>query len=535
VLYLFSSPPCFFSFFLSKKLKTMGKPKKNANSPQKAVDSSSPPASPSLSSLPKVEKQQVKKAKATKVDKFSADDTHMDASTSTGHFHELFVNIICIAVSVFMVFLCPRHEHDVQKQPNISFFSLYFGGLLDHIDHITQMLLAAGFSLFLDIFVVAFHVLYPPHPKFVLVLKRKISIYLHLTAGITEIVSGVLAFTLSDSDAQRMCATIMSVTSLTHSLTALYQTGVVFGAKGVMVPGYIYAITFHAANAYRLYHNPTSLVYLLHTFLLLHIYVWCRFFIFFFRACNMFEGYHYTISITLSGMLLFPFAVGPIGNFGMLVVVITFCVLESAFSSKTGRALNDKLFKEHERYALITQQQLNLWRNELKASDDEDEDRKAAKAVYDKLHTGTEQGMRVGEIQQMLKSLAIPSLTVKQVLELADVSGDGSLSFNEFYRYIWNIGSVQSRIQKASEKQRGAIVVTDKDKAKLVFEMLDLDNSGYVGLAELDMLLTQWGMPYTESTAFVHKYAGNDKKVSFNEFYTNLRPIWDFAATYVYN
>jgi hypothetical protein len=44
----------------------------------------------------------------------------------------------------------------------------------------------------------------------------------------------------------------------------------------------------------------------------------------------MFKGYEYTVSITLSGALIFPFAMGPIGNFGMLFVVIVYPELSSS-------------------------------------------------------------------------------------------------------------------------------------------------------------------------------------------------------------
>jgi len=502
------------------------KAKKNVNSP----DSLTPQSAP-LREQPAIDPPE--KAKQGNPNGPS-DDHHLplDYHQATGLSHENFVNLACLVLSIWVVHACPLPEKDVQKRPGVSFLSLYFNGDLDQIANITQMLIAAAFSVFLDFFVVSFHVLYPPHPKFVLVTKRKVSIYLHLVSGITEIVTGVLAFVIADTDTQRMFTQIMSTASITHALTAYYQTGVVFGAKGIMVPGYIYAITLHVTNAYRLYQDPSSVVYLLFTFLLLHIYVWCRFFIYVFRVCKVFEGYHYTVAITLSGLLLFPFAVGPIGNFGMLFVVIAYCVLEAAFSRKTGRHLSEKLFREHERYALVSPKQLLDWREDMmKASDDDfNFDKKAAKSVYDSFHAEGRE-MTASDIYKMLQRLQIPSVSVKGILAIADRNESGTLSFSEFYRYVWSLGTVHDRILKLKNDHRLPIEMTHKDKARLVFDMIDLDDSGYIGLSELELLLSQWGMPYLETSDCIQQFARKEgHKLDFEEFYLHMRPVWDFAA-----
>lgn len=250
----------------------------------------------------------------------------------------------------------------------------------------------------------------------------------------------------------------------------------------------------------------------------------------------MFEGFHYTISITLSGLLLFPYAVGPVGNFGMLLVVVAFCLLEGVFSLKTGERLDDKLFREHERYALITQKQVNEWQTSLSSSANaaEEHDKQTARSVFDKLLEPNETAVRASDIYKLVQQLALPSMTTQKIMSLADANQDGSISFDEFYRYIWTIGSVHTRIQKSADNKRGPVALSARDKARVVFEMLDIDDSGYISLAELELLLTQWGIPYNESKLCLDKYAGTDHKVDFDEFHAKLKPVWDFAATFVY-
>eukprot|EP00026_Physarum_polycephalum_P006891 Phypoly_transcript_06944.p1 GENE.Phypoly_transcript_06944~~Phypoly_transcript_06944.p1 ORF type:complete len:161 (+),score=22.50 Phypoly_transcript_06944:801-1283(+) len=159
-------------------------------------------------------------------------------------------------------------------------------------------------------------------------------------------------------------------------------------------------------------------------------------------------------------------------------------------------------------------------------------DRQAAKILFDKLHDPSSQTVRASEIYSILKQLGIPNITVKKVLQVCDDNKDGEISFDEFYRHVWNVGQVQSRLHKV---QHRAVDLTPEDKAKLIFEMLDIDDSGSITLTELEMLLTQWGMPHNEALSYISGYGGANNKIEFQEFYQDMRPVWDFAATFVFN
>jgi Ca2+-binding EF-hand superfamily protein len=56
---------------------------------------------------------------------------------------------------------------------------------------------------------------------------------------------------------------------------------------------------------------------------------------------------------------------------------------------------------------------------------------------------------------------------------------------------------------------------------------LDNDSSGYIEISELQKLLIQWGLPDNEVDAYLAD--DDDKRYSFEEFYQNMKPIWDFA------
>jgi Ca2+-binding EF-hand superfamily protein len=71
---------------------------------------------------------------------------------------------------------------------------------------------------------------------------------------------------------------------------------------------------------------------------------------------------------------------------------------------------------------------------------------------------------------------------------------------------------------------------TDEDKARLVFNELDFDQSGYIERIELEMLLLEYGLPRLEAKAYLDKYDTNgDKKISFEEFFQHFAPLWRFA------
>ncbi|CAF4619714.1 unnamed protein product, partial [Rotaria magnacalcarata] len=66
-----------------------------------------------------------------------------------------------------------------------------------------------------------------------------------------------------------------------------------------------------------------------------------------------------------------------------------------------------------------------------------------------------------------------------------------------------------------------------KAKAQFVFDILDTDMSGYIDAIELQRLLIQWDLPENEVDAYLA--SDEDKRFSLEEFYQNLKSVWDFA------
>ncbi|CAF3260471.1 unnamed protein product [Rotaria sp. Silwood2] len=86
---------------------------------------------------------------------------------------------------------------------------------------------------------------------------------------------------------------------------------------------------------------------------------------------------------------------------------------------------------------------------------------------------------------------------------------------------VWRLGEKATSYVQESKKRE------DKAKARFVFNDLDTDSSGYIDAIELQKLLIQWGLPEDEVDAYLAE--DDDKRFSFEEFYQNLKPIWNFA------
>lgn len=68
---------------------------------------------------------------------------------------------------------------------------------------------------------------------------------------------------------------------------------------------------------------------------------------------------------------------------------------------------------------------------------------------------------------------------------------------------------------------------TDLARARFVFDQLDKNQNNYLDTAALQALLMQWGLPPHELTIYLRPYP--QKRIGFEEFVTDMRPLWQFA------
>ncbi|CAF1028313.1 unnamed protein product [Rotaria sordida] len=368
-------------------------------------------------------------------------------------------------------------------------------------------------------FVLYYHFTHAPHPKFVILLRRRFVIYIHIISGVLEFTSCWAAFLTGN----KYIATIAALTAIFgHVPSAYYQTSIGFGAKALMVAGYLFAISLHLFSALHLFMEPTSVYWLLNMFLVHNIYVWCRVFYFFFGFTGLFKDTIYTNTVLTSGLILFPAVLGVSANMLFLGYVATSILLYFAIVQPNEEE-RVRYVNECTRDLLVNRTVHNAWIKQQErlaklARNDELSDQQRAKQIFDQLDENKNGSLDNEEITRLLQEWQTATSFINRFSRL---SKKQDMSFELFYRNIWRLGETSiGHIQDGIKRQGMA-------RARFIFDCLDTNKSGYIDNLELQKLLIQWGLPENEVEDYL---AGDDdKKFSFEEFYEKLKPIWDFA------
>ncbi|CAF1226486.1 unnamed protein product [Adineta steineri] len=383
----------------------------------------------------------------------------------------------------------------------------------------TEKCILCAISSFFNLFVLYYHYTHAPHPKFVILKQRRISIYVHIFSGVIEFVTCWIAFWTGSAFIGRI-ASLAAI--LGHVPSAYYQTSIVFGAKALMVAGYLFAISLHLFSALHLFVEPSSVYWLLNMFLIHNIYVWCRVFYFFFGFAGLFKDTLYTASIWSSGLILFPAVLGISANMLFMGYVASSVILY--LSIVRPNSIDRELFVgERTRDLLVNKALFDHWIKEkgrLATSSNEHHltDKQKAKEVFDLLDADKSGYIDGEEVNHLLSEWKVAEAFMKR---FSRFSQKGQVTYDEFYRHIWRLGETSMNIKKEGE------IKENKAKARFIFDCLDSDSSGYIESFELQKLLIQWGLPENEVDDYLA--TDEDKMYSFDEFYHNMKPIWDFA------
>jgi Ca2+-binding EF-hand superfamily protein len=152
------------------------------------------------------------------------------------------------------------------------------------------------------------------------------------------------------------------------------------------------------------------------------------------------------------------------------------------------------------------------------AHDEQLTDQQQAKQVFDQFDKNKNGTIDGEEIIQLLNGWEATENFMKR---FSRWSKEKEMSFEFFYKNIWHLGQTAiGHIQEGHER-------SGKAKARFIFDHLDTDSSGYIDAIELQKLLIQWGLPDNEVDAYLA--SDDDKRFIFDEFYQNMKPIWDFA------
>lgn len=366
-----------------------------------------------------------------------------------------------------------------------------------------------------NIIVIGYHYTVPPHPKFLMVPWRRAILRVHITSGTVELFAGLAALVM---DSPEVAARVMAASALLfHAPSAFAQTPIVFGSRAIMRPGYLMCIGLHLFCAANLWVHPASAYWLVCTFLVFNVYVWCRIYYFVFDKLGLFAGARYSVSIVAAGLTTTPAILGP----NAIVVLFLGCaismVLVKLFFLRGPTAWAD-FVRERARDSALPDEVRSLFFGAATEHDD-----RAAEAFFDHLDADRDGALSTDDIKRLLVDAAISASVADRFLE-SRVGATARLDRQQFKERLWPVREVRERafLVKALAAAR-----SERDKAELVFQRLDVDGDGVLSRVELDALLREWSMPPKEVDRWLAR-AGAKDHLTFEQFRTHLRPVWRF-------
>lgn len=382
------------------------------------------------------------------------------------------------------------------------------------IDEMVWVLVAA--SALANVAVLAYHHLVPAHPKFLIVGFRKLVLRVHIWSGTLEFAAGLATLVTFPNP---VAATVMAFAALLgHVPSACMQTAIVFGSRAIMRPAYVACIALHAFTAVMLLRFPESQFWLVSTFLIFNIYVWCRVYYFLFDKFGFFPDSKYTISILLAGLTTAPAVIGP----GAVLALAACCgvhLLLHAVLLPFGPGELADFIRERPRDSTHSRSLTEPWTQSIPLGD-----HAAARRHFTRLDSD---GDGTLDLRELGPTLDRSGSAVEVVRHLSDGEIDPRLDFDTYLARLWPIDAVRAQAALAERSEQAK---SDRDKAAFVFAQFDRDGSGAIAVSELRRVLDEWSLPPAETERWLRAIDVDlDGRIELDEFLLKLRPVWRFV------
>lgn len=393
---------------------------------------------------------------------------------------------------------------------------LWHVGTARDVDPRPEVWFLAAFSALANLIVLWYHFTVPAHPKFLIRPRRRLALRIHVVSGTVEFAAGLVACFHGSAAA----GTVMALTALgLHVPSALLQLPIVFGSRAIMEPAYVLSILAHAFCAGMLLADAGSRVWAVNTFLVFNVYVWCRLYYYVFDLLGLFQPMKYSAAILAAGFTILPAVFGPTG--------VLACVVFIGLYAAAHRLL---VFRRPEEYAEFTREKARDTRLPevmLERLDEEQESRPGAAedaaAWFRHLDRSALGRLERDDVLRALAPWGLPPLSTEAFADR--LLREGPVTEEQFHGCIWSVGAIRRHARRTLAIERAG---TDREKAGLVFQILDIDRDGRIGRDDLDWLLAEWSLPLDE---IAHYASGADdgwKGISPADFITRLEPVWRF-------
>lgn len=379
-------------------------------------------------------------------------------------------------------------------------------------------LIVGGTAAVANTYIIYFHAVQPPHPKFLLTWDHRLAIRAHAIAGATETVLGIVAWATQSS----ALAVATGLVALVQIAAAYYQSPGVSGMKGVTVPLYYAAISVHLFCAVNLIATG-DVAWLERTWITLQTYAYVRITYFLLGRTHAFRGSAYTVSVILGGAVTLPFVLGPIAPFVIIGIVVFYLALYQVIVRPT-KGEWDALFVEHVRRSLVPQLQ-GAWSRLGLELPDGLSPREEAEIAFQRLDADGSGALDLEEIESVLTAMGVSTRLHDSFRHRHDRGEDTAISFDTFLATLW----LPSHVTGTTPLQRDP-GLSEQEQARIVFDRLDIGATGYIDEFAIEILLLEWGMELHEAQRTVRKLSGPEHmRYSFDDFHGRLKPIWRYG------
>lgn len=146
-----------------------------------------------------------------------------------------------------------------------------------------------------------------------------------------------------------------------------------------------------------------------------------------------------------------------------------------------------------------------------------------ASLLFDLLQrdSGSARVVTASAARKALSEWGIPRDAVSALEELP---AERPISAETFFR------AMQSSVGLFQAPGLAATARSDRERADAVFDLLDLDESGYIEMGELKVLLVSWGVTIREAESTIRALTKSGNGViDREEFFKHFVPVWRYA------
>mmetsp|Transcript_21705 Transcript_21705/g.68744 ORF Transcript_21705/g.68744 Transcript_21705/m.68744 type:complete len:504 (-) Transcript_21705:259-1770(-) len=403
-----------------------------------------------------------------------------------------------------------------------------------------QMVAIAIMSTIFNVHVLYFHYTSPPHPKFLLLWDRRLSICMHVVAGSVEIFSFAIAWFAPLTQGMRNLLVYVNVSASTvHILTATYQLPLVAGVPLVMRPAYACCIGLKALCALDVFLRPHCALTVLRLYNMHSVYTWCRVFYFVFEKLIILRENRYTLSFLLASFMCFP-SCGPGVNllFSILLSAYAFAAVYIGPPKSVAWLTNEpsRDVFENPRFKHMVAGSLG---DESGSPFGQTDEKKREVALYRLFEAIDVHGKSVVSFED-LEAFADKHQhvgwegLVRKLKRSAHHTQLAGFDFPAFKRFVGTQDLMTTNVKDEEKRDRLRHILspnaTYEDKARFMWDTIEQKGNDRIRIDDLAYFLLNLPIPFRDVQRTMETWGTDERFLSFEWFGVRMKPVVEFEV-----